>query len=87
MDSELDMMQQFALAAKMAKGILGCVKRSKENRMRQVVMPLYLLLLRPYPDTGSSAGLPRTMSTNWRRVSVESHQDDQDWSTCLVSRG
>ncbi|KAK4808597.1 LOW QUALITY PROTEIN: hypothetical protein QYF61_009900 [Mycteria americana] len=43
-DTNLVMSQQCALAAKKAKGILGCIRQSIASRLRQVMLPLYLAL-------------------------------------------
>ena len=41
MDSGLAMSQQYALVAKKANGIPGCIIKSMANRLREVIIPIY----------------------------------------------
>ena len=47
-DDKLSMSQQYALAAKNANGILGCINKSVANRSREVLLPLCSALVRPH---------------------------------------
>ena len=46
-DTRLYMSQQWALAAKAASGVLGCIRQSAASRWREVILPLCSALARP----------------------------------------
>lgn len=48
MNKNLDMNQQWALAALKASGTLGSIKRWAASREREVIVPLYSSLVRPH---------------------------------------
>jgi len=68
MDDKLNMIQQCALAAQKAHGILGSIRRGVARRDREVIVPLYSALVGPIWSTASRSGVPGTRKTNsrWR---------------------
>ena len=47
-DSRLAVSQKCALVAKKANGILGCIKKSMASTMKEVILPVYAAVVRPY---------------------------------------
>ena len=56
MDGRLDMSQQWVLPDQKVNRILGCIKRNVASSMKEVILPLYSVLVRPHlcPDVESS---------------------------------
>lgn len=59
-DTKLKVSQKCALAARVGNSVMGCIRKSIASRLREVILPLYLALVRCICRAGSSSGLPST---------------------------
>ncbi|KAK4827885.1 hypothetical protein QYF61_022308 [Mycteria americana] len=62
-DTNLKMCQQCALAGKKAGSIMGCIRRSITSRSREVMLPLYSVLVRHIWSAVSSSPQHLLVST------------------------
>lgn len=44
----MNMSQKYALVAKKANDVLGCIRTSVASRLREVVLPLSVALVKPH---------------------------------------
>jgi len=56
-DRKLNVSWKCVLATQKANSIVGCIKRSMANRVREVILPLCSSLLRPHLVSAVSFGL------------------------------
>lgn len=70
MANEVPRSQQHVLAVKMARDTLNCISKTAAQRSREVILPLYLSLVRPQLERCVPFGLSRQTLSLWRYTKV-----------------
>ena len=72
-DHSLRMSQQSAAAAKKVNTVLGCINREIASRSREVIIPLYTVLVSPHLECCVQFRSPQTkkMLRPWNRCGEE----------------
>ena len=67
-DNKLNRSEQCAAAAKKANRMLGCINKGITNRDKEVIIPLYSVLVRPHLEYCVQfwSPLSKMMWTGWR---------------------
>lgn len=76
-DDKLNMSQQCTLEAKRANRILGCIEHSRASQSREVIVPLYPVLVQPYLEYSVQFWVPQQEDIKLRMHPEKSDQDGE----------
>ncbi|KAJ7413536.1 hypothetical protein BTVI_43232 [Pitangus sulphuratus] len=95
MEDKSTISQQCALTARRTNGILGCTGKSMASRLREVILPLYMALVRPHLDSCAQFCTPQYKKdkellerVQWGYIKMVRGLEESDerlWELCLVS--
>jgi len=83
-NTKLSMSCLCALAAKKANGILGCFRSRVTSRLREVLLPLHSVLVRPHLEYCVQFWAPQ-YNRDWTLESpTKGHEDDEVTGASLI---
>ena len=77
-DNKLNISEQCAAAARKANSLQGCINKGITSRDKEVIIPLYLTIVRPHVEYCVQFWSPLyRKDVDWLQSPEEYHEDDQ----------